>query len=128
MWKAVILSVASFFVLSGSIRAQTQSSPVPYLKSGVANCALPGTAAEFFLDGKGGARVVSASSNYAGFRAAVSRKQWTASTIEKVGLPLLILDNGAKSRIMVKLSGGQGMAFLADDGVSDILCQVLVSP
>jgi hypothetical protein len=108
--------------------AQSEHDPVPYTTSGVANCALPGTTAEFAFDGAGRAKLVSSSSNYAGFREAARHKTWTVSTVNKEGMRLLILDNEAKSRIMVELPNGNGMAFLADGGVSDIICQVLVSP
>jgi hypothetical protein len=48
--------------------------------------------------------------------------------VDKDGKRILVLDNGRKTRIMVSLPDGKGVAFSADGGVSDILCQVLVSP
>ncbi len=55
-------------------------------------------------------------------------KRWSASVVEKGGQKLLVLDNGRKSRIMTDTSTQKAMGFLADGGVSDMLCQVLVKP
>ena len=123
------LKIITALVIGIATSASAQEfNPVPYNRSGVANCVLPGTSVEFFLDGNGKARVTQASSNYEGFRAAARRKVWSAGTVMMEGRRLLVLDNGAKSRIMVELPNGKGMAFTADGGVSDIICQVLVSP
>jgi hypothetical protein len=43
------------------------------------------------------------------------------------GRRMLVIDNGKNSRIMTELPAGKGMAFLFDGGVSDIVCQVMVS-
>lgn len=122
------LAITALCLGAASAQAQGKLDLMPYAKSGVVNCALPGTTVEFFLDGKGRARVTSAKSNYVGFRNAVQRKIWTAGTTEKDGTRLMVIDNEANSRIMIKLPNGNGFAFLADGGVSDIICQVLVSP
>lgn len=105
------------------------SSLPPYNKSGVANCSLPGTIINFALNGQGGAQVARIESNYAPFRAAVQQTRvWRAGLTDKDGTRFLVLDNGRKTRIMVRLPDGKGMAFSADGGVSDILCQILVTP
>jgi hypothetical protein len=102
---------------------------VPYNKSGVANCSLPGTIIEFALDGRGGAQVARIETNYPPFRVAAQQTRvWRAGLVDKDGKRILVLDNGRKTRIMVSLPDGKGVAFSADGGVSDILCQVLVSP
>jgi hypothetical protein len=103
-------------------------NPPPYNKSGVANCSLPGTIIEFALNGHGGAQVARIETNYPPLRSAAQTRVWRASLVDKDGKRLLVLDNGRKTRIMVSLPDGKGMAFSADGGVSDILCQVLVSP
>ncbi|MGG6895806.1 hypothetical protein [Rhizobium sp. BR 315] len=100
----------------------------PYEKTGVVNCALPGTVIEFGLNGSGGAIVSRASSNYAPFQKAAKIKTWAATTVAKDGVRMLILDNLNKTRIMVRLPDGKGMAFTNPEGVSDILCQILVTP
>jgi hypothetical protein len=100
----------------------------PYRRSGVATCTCPGTSIEFFLDGDGHAQVTNVQSNYAGFTSASRVKRWSASVVEKGGQKLLVLDNGRKSRIMTDTSTQKAMGFLADGGVSDMLCQVLVKP
>jgi hypothetical protein len=41
---------------------------------------------------------------------------------------LLILDNLNKTRIMINVPDGKGIAFTTPEGVSDILCQFLVTP
>jgi hypothetical protein len=107
----------------------SDASPPPYNKTGVVNCSLPGTIIDFALNGRGGAQVARIESNYAPFRAAVQQTRvWRAGLADKDGAQFLILDNGRKTRIMVRLPDGKGMAFSADGGVSDILCQILVSP
>jgi hypothetical protein len=106
-----------------------QPDLIPYDKSGVANCSLPGTIIDFALNGRGGAQVARIESNYLPFRrAAQQTRVWRAGLVDHDGKRMLILDNGHKTRIMVSLPDGKGMAFSADGGVSDILCQVLVSP
>ena len=113
---------------SHSTTAQPHA-PIPYDKSGVANCSLPGTIIEFALNGGGGAQVARIESNYAPFRrAARQTRVWQAGLVDQDGKSLLVLDNGHKTRIMVSLPDGKGLAFSAEGGVSDILCQVLVSP
>lgn len=105
------------------------NATVPYNKSGVANCSLPGTIIEFALDGRGGAQVARIETNYPPFRVAAQQTRvWRAGLVDKDGKRILVLDNGRKTRIMVSLPDGKGVAFSADGGVSDILCQVLVSP
>lgn len=121
--KSAVTAVALIAVAATGAEARQ-----PFRKSGIANCALPGTTIEFAMDGRGGATLASFSSNYAGFHAAAKRRRWTAILDDSKGYRLLIFDNGANSRIMVRLPDGKGMAFTADGGVSDILCQVLVSP
>jgi hypothetical protein len=117
-----------------SAPAQPQSStdgnePIPYDKSGVANCSLPGTIIEFALNGRGGAQVARIESNYPPFRnAARQTRVWRAGLVGKDAKRILVLDNGRKTRIMISLPDGKGIAFSADGGVSDILCQVLVNP
>lgn len=124
--------VVSFEVAEAQMKAEPLASASatlpPYRESGVATCTCPGTNVEFFLDGEGGARLTSVRSNYVGFTNAARVKRWTASLTDKDGQKLLILDNGQKSRIMTDPSSGKGMGFLADGGVSDMLCQVLVKP
>jgi hypothetical protein len=100
----------------------------PYRESGVATCTCPGTSIEFYIDGQGGAQITNAKSNYSGFTNAARVKRWTASLADKDGQKLLVLDNGQRSRIMADPSSGKAMGFLADGGVSDMLCQVLVKP
>lgn len=99
-----------------------------YRQSGVATCTCPGTSVEFVLDGEGGARIARANSNYAGFTNATRVKDWTVYRTEKDGMTLIVLDNGRKSRIMADPSTQKSMGFLADGGVSDMLCQILVKP
>jgi hypothetical protein len=81
------------------------------------------------LIGRGGAQVARIESNYAPFRrAARQTRVWQAGLVDQDGKSLLALDNGHKTRIMVSLPDGKGLAFSDEGGVSDILCQVLVSP
>lgn len=119
---------------SGTSRQSTDQPPettvgVPYNKTGVVNCSLPGTIIDFALDGRGGAQIARIESNYAPFRrAARQTRVWKAGVADRDGKRILILDNGHNTRIMVDLPDGKGMAFSGDGGVSDILCQVLVAP
>jgi hypothetical protein len=83
---------------------------------------------EFGLNGSGGAIVTKASSNYAPFQKAARTRTWAATTVAMDGVRMLILDNLNKTRIMVRLPDGKGMAFTSPEGVSDILCQILVTP
>jgi hypothetical protein len=102
---------------------------IPYDKSGVVNCSLPGTIIEFFLNGQGGAQVTRIDSNYAPFLNAVKQNRlWSAKSQDRALERILVLDNGHNTRIIIRLPDGKGMAFSADGGVSDILCQVLVTP
>jgi hypothetical protein len=133
-----IVPIVAFNADPSSPPAQLHSPPmagqnegVPYDKSGVANCSLPGTVIEFALDGRGGAEVTRIESNYPPFqRAAEQTRVWQANLVDMEGNRLLVLDDGRGTRIMVMLPDGRGMAFSARDGggASDILCQVLVSP
>ncbi len=126
--------VVAFNADLSDVSAQPKSSPdehqpMPYDKSGVANCSLPGTIIDFALNGRGGAQVARIESNYPPFRRAASQTRvWRAGLVDKDDKRILVLDNGHKTRIMVSLPDGKGIAFSADGGVSDILCQVLVSP
>jgi hypothetical protein len=113
-------TATAFFALSLVANAE------PYQKHGVVNCALPGTTIEFALNGSGGADVASVSSNFPPFEEAARIKTWSATVVTKDGLKVLVLDNLKATRIMVRLPDGKGMAFTGSDGVSDILCQVLV--
>jgi len=99
-----------------------------YRAAGVATCTCPGTSVEFLLSGDGSARVVRTNSNYSGFTNATRVKDWTAYRADKNGTTLIVLDNGRKSRIMADPSTQKSMGFLADGGVSDMLCQILVKP
>jgi hypothetical protein len=53
-----------------SAHADENLGSQPYEKSGIVNCALPGTIVEFALNGSGGAILTKMSSNYAPFRKA----------------------------------------------------------
>jgi hypothetical protein len=109
-------------------QAEDKLASEPYEKTGIVNCALPGTVIEFGLNGSGGAIVTKASSNYAPFQKAARTRTWAATTVAMDGVRMLILDNLNKTRIMVRLPDGKGMAFTSPEGVSDILCQILVTP
>lgn len=98
----------------------------PYEKHGIVNCALPGTIINFTLNGVGGAEVADLETNYPPLRAAAKVKVWAASTTAEGPAKTLVLDNLAGSRIMARIRDGKGMAFIGDDGVSDILCQILI--
>ena len=103
----------------------------PYDRRGVANCSLPGTVIEFALLGDGQAKVARIESNYAPFRkAARNHPVWHAAFGTKDGKQLLVLDNGANTRIFVDIKEGRGMAYSGEGsgGASDILCQILVNP
>lgn len=102
----------------------------PFLKNGISNCVVPGTAIDFYLTGQGTARVVKVASNYPPLLRAAGTKVWKAWDVNRDGLRLLVLDNGHATRIMVKLPSGNGIAFIGEreGGVSDIICQVLVRP
>ncbi|MBD9372774.1 hypothetical protein IB238_09085 [Rhizobium sp. ARZ01] len=121
-YSRLFVTAASFAALASTANAE------PYQKFGVVNCALPGTTIEFSLNGSGGADVASSSSNFAPFREAARVKTWSANVEVKDGTRLLILDNLKNTRIMIRLPDGKGMAFTGADGVSDILCQVLIQP
>jgi hypothetical protein len=125
--RAIGLALIAGLTFTSGAQAQDKYKTTPYMKTGVANCVLPGTSAEFFLDGRGGAKLVKASSNYDGFRQAARIKNWKAMTLTMEGRRMLVIDNGKNSRIMTELPAGKGMAFLFDGGVSDIVCQVMVS-
>ncbi|MDX3806157.1 MAG: hypothetical protein QHC89_07070 [Bosea sp. (in: a-proteobacteria)] len=92
----------------------------------MATCTAPGTSIEFHMDGSGSARVIRSSTNYDGFRKAASVKSWKAMRVEKDGMKLIVFDNGKNSRIMNVAGSQKAMGFLADGGVSDMLCQILV--
>lgn len=120
--------VVGFEVNREARTSGTESRPA-FMEAGVVNCASPGTSVEFYLDGQGGAKLVQVKSNYSGFINAAKVKNWSATTISLKDKPrLLVLDNGKKSRIMADPKSGKAMGFMADGGVSDMLCQVLVKP
>lgn len=107
----------------------------PYTKTGTVECALPGTSISFALNGQGGAIVADFSTNYPPFEAAAKAKVWSAVLAIKDGNKILVLDSLNGTRIMIAVPDGRGIAFVmpagadeADQGVSDILCQVLVEP
>jgi hypothetical protein len=102
----------------------------PYQNAGAVNCSLPGTIIEFGLDGSGAAEVTRIESNFEPMRnAARLRRVWSARLVERDDKQILVLDNGERTRIMVSLPDGKGKAFVTDaNGLSDILCQVLVRP
>jgi hypothetical protein len=133
------VSAVAFEADRSSAQQQFQSPPmtaqenvgVPYEKTGVVNCSLPGTVIEFALNGSGGAEVTRIESNYPPFRRAGEQTRvWQANLANLEGNRVLVLDDGRGTRIMITLPDGKGMAFSAGDGggASDILCQVLVSP
>ncbi|GJD90732.1 hypothetical protein BHAOGJBA_4274 [Methylobacterium hispanicum] len=133
MMRAILLAAALLAAACPSAYAAQGEVPQggkPFLKSGISNCVAPGTTIEFHLTGQGTAQVAKASSNYPPLLRAAKVKIWKAWEVDRDGLRLLILDNGRATRIMVKLPNGNGMAFIGEKegGVSDILCQVLVSP
>jgi hypothetical protein len=127
-------SLAAFtavFLFYGGAAAEAQDhNPSDYDRRGVVNCALPGTAIEFYVDGKGNAHVAHVESNFPPFlEAATKRPIWRALVSENGNTRILILDSGYEAtRIMVEIGTGQGMAFTGGGGggASDILCQVLV--
>lgn len=118
----------AFVALAGSVLAITSAHAfgTPYRNSGVATCTAPGTSIEFVMDGSGNARVTGVQTNYAGFRQAARVKVWKVLRAEKDNTSLIVFDNGQKSRIMNIAGSQKAMGFLADGGVSDMLCQVLV--
>jgi hypothetical protein len=120
--------IAALLISLSSGWAQTAGRP--YQNAGVVNCSLPGTIVEFGLDGSGGAEVTRIESNFAPMRNAARRgRVWSARLVEGDDKQILVLDNGERTRIMVSLPDGKGMAFVTDaNGLSDILCQVLVRP
>ena len=126
------LGVASKFLnsvmvlLSFQYAAAAQEGRL-FQKRGVANCTLPGTELEFYLNGKGGAELAKLKTNYAPIREAGKVKTWAVSVRNMKGKQLLIIDNLRNTRIMVDLKEGRGIAF-TDPGASDILCQILLSP
>jgi hypothetical protein len=119
---AVVLKLTMFFVDN----AYAQMPGSPYLESGIAKCSAPGTSIDFQLDGTGSARVLKSASNYDGFRSAARIKVWRVSRVEKDGKHLIVFDNGKNSRIMTLAGSQKSMGFIADGGVSDMLCQILV--
>lgn len=99
----------------------------PYARTGVVDCAAPGTGASFGLTGDGKATLTRMESDHAPFREAGKVSEWTASLTP--GNPrLLVLDDGAGTRIMAALADGRGMAFAKPSGTIDVLCRILVSP
>jgi hypothetical protein len=97
-----------------------------YRQSGVATCTCPGTNIEFVMDGQGGARIARTSSNYVGFTKATRVREWAVYRTIKEQRTLIVFDNGQQSRIMADPDSKKAMGFLADGGVSDMLCQILV--
>ena len=130
MRTAVLAALLLAAATSSAAKDEVPKGGKPFLKNGVSNCVVPGTEIDFHLSGLGTAQVVKASSNYPPLLRAAGVKIWKAWEVNRDGLRLLVLDNGRATRIMVKLPAGNGMAFIGEKegGVSDISCQVLVSP
>jgi hypothetical protein len=130
MRRTAVLATLLLAATSSAAKDEVPKGGKPFLKNGVSNCVVPGTEIDFHLTGQGTAQVVKASSNYPPLLRAAGVKIWKAWEVNRDGLRLLVLDNGRATRIMVKLPAGNGMAFIGEKegGVSDILCQVLVSP
>ena len=128
--RTAVLATLLLAATSSAAKDEVPKGGKPFLKNGVSNCVVPGTEIDFHLTGQGTAQVVKASSNYPPLLRAAGVKIWKAWEVNREGLRLLVLDNGRATRIMVKLPAGNGMAFIGETegGVSDILCQVLVSP
>ncbi|ACS42947.1 Hypothetical protein MexAM1_META2p0004 (plasmid) [Methylorubrum extorquens AM1] len=128
--RTAVLATLLLAATSSAAKDEVPKGGKPFLKNGVSNCVVPGTEIDFHLTGQGTAQVVKASSNYPPLLRAAGVKIWKAWEVNRDGLRLLVLDNGRATRIMVKLPAGNGMAFIGEKegGVSDILCQVLVSP
>lgn len=101
---------------------------VAYLAHGIATCTAPGTSISFNMDGSGQAKVGKVSTNYDGFAAAAKVKLWRVMRVQKNENAMIIFDNGQNSRIMNVVGSQKSMGFLADGGVSDMLCQILVQP
>ncbi|MCJ2099465.1 hypothetical protein [Methylobacterium sp. E-046] len=97
-----------------------------YRQSGVATCTCPGTNIEFVMDGQGSARIARTSSNYVGFTKATRVREWAVYRTVKEERTLIVFDNGQQSRIMADPDTQKAMGFLADGGVSDMLCQIMV--
>ncbi len=106
--------------------ASPAAAQTAYQVSGVAKCSAPGTEIDFAMTGDGQARVARVSSNYDGFRAAAKVKVWNVLRVQKNENAMIIFDNGKNSRIMNVVGSQKSMGFLADGGVSDMLCQILV--
>jgi hypothetical protein len=126
-----ILCTVSLLVLGikSAKTAGDMRSFSPYDRHGIANCSLPGTVIEFALTGDGEAKVTRVESNYAPFRkAAKNHPIWRVVSGVKDDKQLLVLDNGANTRIFVDIKDGRGIAYSGEGGASDILCQILVSP
>lgn len=121
MKRSLFIIGATFALLAGSAQAQTA-----YLVSGIAKCSAPGTEIDFAMTGDGQARVARVSSNYDGFRAAAKVKVWNVLRVQKNENAMIVFDNGRNSRIMNVVGSQKSMGFLADGGVSDMLCQILV--
>lgn len=128
--RTAVLATLLLAATSSAAKDEVPKGGKPFLKNGVSNCVVPGTEIDFHLTGQGTAQVVKASSNYPPLLRAAGVKIWKAWEVNRDGLRLLVLDNGRATRIMVKLPAGNGRAFIGEKegGVSDILCQVLVSP
>ena len=115
--------IGATLLLVGSAQAQSA-----YLASGIANCTAPGTSISFHMNGSGQAKVTKMTTNYDGFRAAAKVKVWRVLRVQKDENAMIIFDNGQKSRIMNVVGSQKSMGFLADGGVSDMLCQIMVQP
>ena len=131
MGKALVLATAAMLIWSGAAIAAIPRTP--YQRHGIVNCALPGTTIEFVPNGDGMPRS-------RGSRADIHRsmmrfriaRTWRAVLADGVTLSL---DNGHNTRTMIEMPDGtgRGLAYVADThgrnvGVSDIICQVLVTP
>jgi len=130
-WTTIIVVGIAVLSTAGSVVARAEPTDgKPYQSAGAVNCSLPGTIIEFGLDGSGAAEVTRIESNFVPMRnAARPGRAWSARLVERDNKQILVLDNSERTRIMVSLPDGKGMAFVTDaNGLSDILCQVLVRP
>jgi hypothetical protein len=139
MLRAVFLGLAAvvvFVIVMAASHAQAEALDLkPYTKPGIVSCALPGTTIEFALNGDGGAIVADLSSKFGLLLQAAEIKTWTASTVEEDGQKFLVLDSLNGTRIFIAIPDGKGFVFVTppgapeeEQGMSDILCQVLVQP
>ena len=107
--------------------ARPEVAMVPYMRAGVVDCAAPGITVGFALSGDGRARLTRFDGDHAGFARAGAVRQWSASVTTGADR-LLVLDDGAGARVMASIPDGKGTAFAGPDGVTDVLCRILVRP